>query len=164
MIILYYGDGKGKTTASLGIALRAVGHGMKVSVIQFMKARPTGEYFAQEFIDGLSIRQFGRDVFVDEPIKDDFELAQKALEFARDEIQKRDVVILDEVNIALSKGLLKKDEVLGLLDSVPDGKHVVLTGRNPPDYLIKKADLVTEMREVKHPYRKGVSAVKGIDW
>jgi len=166
-IQIYTGEGKGKTTAALGLALRAVGAGLKVYIGQFMK---TGAYSEVEGLrllgDQVRIEQFGGDKFiVGEPTKEDRERA--AAGFARvKEIVLRggfDVVILEEVNIALKIGLLPLDGVLGLLDRKPEEVEIVCTGRGAPEELIEAADLVTEMRNIKHYMDRGVYARGGIE-
>lgn len=168
IIQLYTGNGKGKTTAALGAALRAVGHGMRVVVIQFMKGRPYGELLSADGIDGLTVEQYGRDGFVDpdnlDPI--DRELAEKgwerAKELAHDEIV--DMLVLDELNIAVSFGLIAIGEVLEFMKNKPRRLDLILTGRNAPEEMIELADTVTEMREVKHHYQAGIKSREGIEY
>jgi cob(I)alamin adenosyltransferase len=165
---LYTGDGKGKTTASLGAALRAAGHGRRVLVIQFMKGRLYGELSAVKGIEKITIEQYGRDEFVDpeNPEQVDIELAAKgwerAVEAAHDE--QIDVLVLDEINIAVSFGLIELGTVVEFVKTKPDRLELILTGRYAPEELIELADTVTEMREVKHHYRSGVKARKGIEY
>jgi cob(I)alamin adenosyltransferase len=165
---LYTGDGKGKTTASMGAALRAAGHGKRVLVIQFMKGRLYGELAAVERIVGFSIEQYGRDEFVDpkKPEQVDIDLARKgwerALEASKDE--ELELLVLDEINVAVSFGLIELSEVVEFVKCKPDRLELILTGRYAPDELIELADTVTEMREVKHHYQKGVKARKGVEY
>jgi cob(I)alamin adenosyltransferase len=165
---LYTGDGKGKTTASLGAALRAAGHGRRVLVIQFMKGRLYGELSAVKGIEKITIEQYGRDEFVDpeNPEQVDIELAAKgwerAVEAAHDE--QIDVLVLDEINIAVSFGLIELGTVVEFVKTKPDRLELILTGRYAPEELIELADTVTEMREVKHHYRSGVKARKSIEY
>jgi cob(I)alamin adenosyltransferase len=166
---VYTGDGKGKTTAALGLALRAAGHGRKVLVVQFMKGDiEYGELRAAKNVPGITIVQFGRPEFVDKkaPAPEDIEGARKALAFAREAMAKKecDVLILDEVNVAVDFGLVGAKEVLEVLRSRPGGIEVVLTGRDAPKEFIEHADLVTEMRKVKHPYDKGLKCREGIEY
>ncbi len=168
LIQVYTGNGKGKTTASLGLALRACGHGYKVGMIQFMKKDESyGEVQAAKFLPGFSLFQFGRNVFVKRnPDKIDIELAKEGLMFAREVMQKKeyDILILDEINVALDYGLLDEGEVLEFLDEKPSEVELILTGRYAKDSIIKRADLVTEMKEIKHPYEKGITAREGIEF
>ena len=171
-VIVYTGDGKGKTTAALGMAFRAVGRGWKVLMVQFMKG--TWHYAeldtAKRLAPDLEIVPMGMGFY---KILDDHhteeehrEAATAALQFAHDKMLsgEYDLLILDEVNNALNTGLLSLDQVMRFLDSKPPDFNIVLTGRGAPPELIERADLVTEMREVKHPYQKGIFAQKGIDF
>ncbi|MBI5253275.1 MAG: cob(I)yrinic acid a,c-diamide adenosyltransferase [Euryarchaeota archaeon] len=168
-IHLYTGEGEGKTITAFGLALRALGHGHKVIIIQFMKGRrDIGEYKVKRRLSPeYEIHQFGRKEFIDlknpEPL--DFELAKKGLEFAKKALKKKpDLLILDEINLAAAFKLIKLEEVLELLNNVPENTTVVLTGRRAPKELIERADLVTEMKEIKHPMKKGVLARRGIEY
>ncbi len=167
MIHVYTGDGEGKTTTALGLALRALGHNKKVIIIQFMKGRKDiGEYLMQKKLPQLNIHQFGRKQFInlEKPKKIDYELANKGLEYAKQELQKKnDLVILDEACLACGIGLLKTNGLIEILNNA--GKtEIVLTGRKCPKKLIEIADLVTIMKNVKHPYNKGIKARKGYDY
>jgi cob(I)alamin adenosyltransferase len=167
MIIVYTGNGKGKTTAALGLALRSIGYGKRVVLIQFMKGRETGEILAAKKILGLEIYQFGRKDFVDpkNPKKEDLDLASKGLEFAKKTAKKKpDILILDEINVAVKFGLLKLEDVLKLIGATPKNTTLVLTGRYAPKEIIRKADIVTEMAEIKHHFKKSAKAIKGIDY
>jgi cob(I)alamin adenosyltransferase len=165
---LYTGDGKGKTTAAVGQAVRAAGHGMRVVMIQFMKGRLYGELAAAERIEELTIEQYGRDEFVDpdNPAPVDVELAQKGWARAEELVSDPgiDMLILDEINIAVSFGLVPLESVAALVKGKPAGLELILTGRNAPDGLIELADTVTEMREIRHHYGGGVPARKGIEY
>lgn len=166
---VYTGDGKGKTTAALGQALRTVGHGQKVIVIQFMKGQINyGELRAIENIPGLEIEQYGLPTFVERgnPSKEDRELARKGFERAKEVIQgaTHDMVVLDEINVAVEYGLIGLDETLDLLKAKPRGMELVLTGRYAAKEIIELADLVTEMKEIKHHYQKGIQAREGIEY
>ncbi len=169
LLQVYTGGGKGKTTAALGLALRALGHGLKVYVIQFMKGNiPYGELRAAEPLSPrLIIRQMGRECFVNrkDPDPEDIRLAREGLELAKEVISSGewDVVVLDELNCALDFGLLPVSEVLEILRGRPPHVEVVLTGRGAPREVIALADLVTDMAEVKHYYQKGVRSRPGID-
>lgn len=166
---VYTGDGKGKTTAALGLALRAAGQGLRVKIIQFMKKdAESGEFKAiQKSFKNISIVQAGRESFVNPKNPDpiDVKLAQAAIEMARNVMTSKEseVLILDEVNVAMSFGLVLEAEVLSLISEKPDDMELILTGRGATENLIERADLVTEMKEIKHYYSKGVSARDGIE-
>ena len=163
MIQVYTGEGKGKTTAALGLAMRAVGHGRQVYMIQFLKGGPqkTGEIYSAKKLGPLfKIRPMGRAGFTNlaNPGLQDRELAQKALDKAWQIIRYNvcDILILDEINIAAAFGLVPVQEVLRLMAAKPEGMELIMTGRYAPPEIIEKADLVTEMRMIKHYYNKGV--------
>ncbi len=171
-VIVYTGDGKGKTTAALGMAMRAIGRGWKVLMVQFMKGTwhyaelDTAKRLAPDFEIvpmGKGFYKILDDHFTDQ---DHRAAALGALQFAREKMEsgEYDLLILDEVNNAVSAGLLSVGAVLELIDARPPDFNLVLTGRGAPQELIERADLVTEMREVKHPYQKGILAQKGIDF
>ena len=164
---VYTGDGKGKTTAALGLALRAAGAGLHVFIAQFIKGIHSSELDAlQRYSDLITIRQYGRGGFIrKEPEPEDIEAAEKGLAEARAAIEsgEYDVVILDEANVAVHFGLFGVEELLALLDVRPEQVELVITGRKAPAELIARADLVTEMREVKHYYAAGVAARRGIE-
>jgi cob(I)alamin adenosyltransferase len=167
LILVYTGNGKGKTTAAFGLALRVIGGGGRAVVIQFLKGRKgVGEFRAQRMLPGLKVAQFGRAGFVDprKPRPADFARARRGLEAAKKALSSKrppELLVLDEANVALAFGLLGEGEVLALLDSAPEGTDVVLTGRGAPKSVIRRAELVTEMREAKHPFGGGVLARKG---
>ena len=168
MIQVYTGDGKGKTTAALGLGLRALGKGLKIYMIQFMKGDiEYGEISAVRELKGFSIEQFGRPDFVDRdnPAKIDIELARKGLERAKEILagKKYDLVILDEINVALDWKLIELDDVVELIKNKPKNVELVLTGRYAHPKIIEMADLVTDMQEVKHPFQTGVLARDGIE-
>lgn len=169
LVQIYTGDGKGKTTAALGLALRAAGYGMRTYIGQFMKGQDYGELAGARLLSPyLTIEQYGRPSFVHlhRATPEDVRLAHEGLEKARAAMRSGDyaIVVLDEVCVALHFGLLKVEEVLAFLEEKPRGVELVLTGRRAPEELIARADLVTEMREVKHPYRQGVPARRGIEY
>lgn len=169
LVQVYTGDGKGKTTAALGLALRAAGQGLNVYIIQFMKGwAHYGELTALEHQPNIILRQFGRPDFVDKekPKPIDIQLARKALRHAQEIVasERYDLVILDEVNVALDYGLIDLDEVIALIENKPRKVELVLTGRYAHPRLIELADLVTEMVEVKHPYRQGMEGRRGIEF
>jgi len=161
-IIVLTGDGKGKTTAAFGMALRAAGHGKKVVIIQFLKKGDYGEIKAK--INGIEVYQFGKEKFVFKPSKEDVAIAKEAMKFAKDILKKNPfMLILDEINVAISLNLISIEEVFNLLEE--RGKtHVILTGRNASVELIKKADLVTEMKKIKHYYDEGQEATEGLEY
>ncbi|MBU2561265.1 MAG: cob(I)yrinic acid a,c-diamide adenosyltransferase [Nanoarchaeota archaeon] len=168
-IHLYTGDGGGKTTAALGVAMRAVGQGLRVAVVQFMKGRKDiGEWKIQKKLGkNFVVYQFGRKEFVDlhHPSDKDVELANQALGFAKAEIfEKRppDVVILDEINIAAAVGLVHANDVVEMLKKVPRGVDVYMTGRWAPKEFIEIADYVTVVEDKKRPEK--MVARKGIDY
>lgn len=169
MVQVYTGAGKGKSTAAFGLALRAAGRGLKVVIIQFMKIPEYGEHKAlQRLAPDIEVRAFGLKGFIHHSgiRPEDYEQAAAALEYAREVMLsgRVDVLVLDEINVALYYGLLKEEEVLALLKRRPPQVEVILTGRNAPDSIIDFADLVTEMCQVKHPYEKGIKARKGIEY
>jgi cob(I)alamin adenosyltransferase len=164
---VYTGDGKGKTSAALGLALRAAGHGMHTYIGQFMKGQHYGELDALRDQPLVTIEQYGdvRCIRREDVTPEHIAQAQRGLARAREAMLsgRYDVVVLDEVNVTIWFGLLAVEEVLAFLDQRPDCVEVILTGRRAPQELIERADLVTEMREVKHYYEQGVQARKGIE-
>jgi cob(I)alamin adenosyltransferase len=169
LIQVYTGDGKGKTTAALGLALRAAGHGLQVYIVQYMKGWPDyGEVAALQYQPNITLVQFGRPDFVDRenPDPQDIELAQQALRHSLDVVRegRYDVLVLDEINVAVDYGLVSLDQVLALLDAKPPHVELVLTGRGARSQLKERADLVTEMRQIKHPYSRSVGGRKGIEY
>lgn len=171
LIMVYTGDGKGKTTAALGLALRQIGWGRRVLVLQFMKGKGNvyGERIAAEkYLPLLEIEQCGREEFVDlsnpEPI--DKELAQKGLKRAAQALESKQygLVVLDEICVALACGLVSPDQMKALLARVPEGTDVVLTGRYCPAEIMDIADMVSEVKQVKHHYTKGIAAREGIEF
>jgi len=169
LVEVYTGDGKGKTTAALGLALRAAGHGLRVYIVQFMKGWPDyGELSALLHQPNITLVQFGRPDFVDRDNPDplDIEMAQEALTHSLDVLRngRYDVVVLDELNVALDYGLISLAQVLALLDAKPPHVELVLTGRGAHPRIIERADLVTEMCEIKHPYAAGINGRKGIEY
>ena len=166
---VYTGNGKGKTTAAFGLALRAIGRGLKVYVIQFIKGGfDYGELYIADKLPNLKLKAFGRGKFVTEKPaeKEDVKLAEEALALAEKVIKsgEYDIVILDEVNVALDLKLIKTEKVVELVKSKPRHVELVLTGRYAPKEIIEIADLVTEMKEIKHPFNKGQQARKGIEY
>jgi len=172
LLIIYTGPGKGKTTCALGTAFRAVGQGLRVLMVQFIKGSwHYGELDAAKLLgdDKIEIRPMGRG-FVKvggaETDPEDVRLCEQAWQFALDQIKggSYDLVILDEINYVISYGMLDAEKVVAALAARPEQVHVICTGRNAHPRLVELADLVTEMREVKHPYTKGILAQRGIDY
>ncbi len=169
MIQVYTGNGKGKTTAALGLALRAAGRKMMVCMIQFMKGGgPYGEHLAAPMLAPyLTIIRTGREgrVIREAPAPEDLREASEGVAHARQALAegKYGVVILDEINGAVACGLIPVDEVISLMESKPPDVELVLTGRNAHERIIAVADLVTEMQEIKHYFRSGVVARMGIE-
>jgi len=174
MIIIFTGNGKGKTTAALGQAVRALGRGKRVLIIQFIKNIETGEHlFFKKLPVGLKSKikiipagkGFVKILGDKLPLSEHKKAAQNALEMAKREIAggKWGLVILDEINVAVSLKLVKEKEVLKILPHKP-APVVILTGRSAPKSFIKKADLVTEMKEIKHPFKKGAPAQIGVEF
>ena len=166
-IQIYTGDGKGKTTAALGLALRAAGHGLRTYIGQFLKGQGSGELEAVRELPAITIEQYGGAALVrpEDIGPDDMDRAQEGLAKARQAMLSGEysIVVLDEVNVALSLGLLELDDVLALLDRKPQVVELVLTGCGAPEGLVERADLVTEMRRVKHYFERGVKARSGIE-
>ncbi len=171
LVLVNTGNGKGKTTAALGTALRAWGQGLKVLVLQFIKGGwKYGELKAAERLgEGFEIRQMGEGFIKgpeDSSLDEHRRAAREALAQARQEIcsGKYDLIILDEILYAVHYGLVELNEVLDIINERPAGLHLILTGRYAPPEIIEAADLVTEMVEVKHPYASGMPAQKGIEY
>lgn len=165
-IHIYTGNGKGKTTAALGLALRAACAGKKVYMGQFVKGMKYSEVKAEEYLPNFKIEQLGRSCFIDRvPEQADIDAAKSGLERCSELLSKGeyDVVILDEINIALYFKLFSVEDVLKMLEKRAPHIEIILTGRYAPKELIEIADLVTEMKEVKHYYTQGVMARKGIE-
>jgi cob(I)alamin adenosyltransferase len=168
LVIVLTGGGKGKTTAALGVVLRAWGRGMKTVVLQFVKARTSnyGENRAAKKL-GIEMIPLGEGfTWLSEDIEKDKATARECWELARQKIAsgRYDIVVLDEMTYPMSYGWIAVEEVIDTLRQRPQGLHVIITGRDAPQELIDFADLVTEMREVKHPHQKGLKAQPGIDF
>lgn len=164
---VYTGDGKGKTTAAFGLALRATGYGLRVFIAQFVKGGQYSEIKAMEKLkDNITVKQYGRGFFIrKKPGDEDVKAAKTGLVKIKELLTsgKYDLVILDEINIAVYFKLLSVEDILDLIDLKPDDIELVLTGRKVDPKVIERADLVTEMREIKHYYKNGVVARKGIE-
>ena len=172
LIIVHTGPGKGKTTAALGTAFRAVGQGLRVLMVQFIKGSwHYGELESAKMLgeDRLTILPMGRGfvkVGAEKPDPEDVRLVEDAWRFAAEKIESGDyeLVILDEINYAISYKMLDPERVVEALKTKPEMVHVILTGRNAHPVIVELADLVTEMREIKHPYQKGIQAQRGIEY
>jgi len=169
LLMINTGKGKGKTTAALGLAFRAIGHGFKVSVIQFIKgSRTYGEIeTAGRLADLIDFNVMGRGfTWKSDDLEEDAALARKAWETAKAKIQsgKYRLVVLDEMTYLFKYGMLDVDEAIEFLLHRPETVHVLITGRDAPEKLVDAADMVTEMNAVKHPYAAGISAQRGIEY
>ena len=167
-IQLYTGNGKGKTTAALGQALRAAGAGLNTVIIQFMKGQHYSELDSIKKIKEITIEQFGSKNFYtinDENFEEQYTLAQNGIKRAQEVLNnnKFDIIILDEIVTALYFKILTLDEIIKLIEQKPNNKELILTGRGAPQHLISLCDLVTEMTEIKHYYEQGITARKGIE-
>jgi cob(I)alamin adenosyltransferase len=167
-IHVYTGNGKGKTTAAFGLALRACGAGLSVFIGQFIKGQTYHENVAaQKYLKNIEVKQYGLGCFIIKtPTIEDIKAARKGLEEMKKIIlgRKYDVVVMDEVTIALHYKLFAVEELLEVIEKKPRHVELVLTGRYAPPEIIEVADLVTEMKEVKHYYRKGIETRKGIEF
>jgi cob(I)alamin adenosyltransferase len=163
---VFTGEGAGKTTASLGLAMRSLGHNHKVILIQFLKGRKNiGEYKIQKYLKNYKVYQFGKPAFINlnKPGKEDIELAKKGLEFISEAVkQKPKLLILDEINIATAYGLLDVNEAVATIKKIPKSMDVVLTGRYAPKKFIELADYSNEVKIMKQP--KKITAKKGIQY
>ena len=169
LVQVYTGDGKGKTSAAFGLALRAVGRGLSVYMIQFIKGGfDYGELYAVDKLPNFTLKAFGRGKFITEipPGKEDIKLAKEAFQLAKETVEsgKYDVVILDEINVALNLKLVDMRKVLEMIKNKPKHVELVLTGRYAPKKILEVADLATEMKELKHPFKDGYPARKGIEF
>ena len=172
LTIVYTGKGKGKTTAALGIALRAVGYDKKICMIQFIKGSwhygvmTSSKRLEPEFEMVAIGKGFVGIIDDKSPIEEHKRIANEAIKISNNKIQSGnyDIVILDEVNYAINLNLVKLDDILNLIKSKPDSLDLILTGNYAKDEIIELADLVTEMKEIKHPFQQGKKAKKGIDY
>ncbi|MDU2066584.1 MAG: cob(I)yrinic acid a,c-diamide adenosyltransferase [Sporomusaceae bacterium] len=173
LIIVHTGNGKGKTTAALGLALRAWGQGLRILVLQFIKGSwKYGELKAAEALGSRFVMKPLGDGFVSKDKENNEAMAQhrqaaaETIAAAKAAITSGDwdMIILDEINYALKFELIALEDILGLLNEKPEMLHIVLTGRDAHPAVIEKANLVTEMREIKHPYKEGIKAQKGIEF
>jgi len=172
LLIVYTGNGKGKTTAALGMCVRAVGYDWKISIIQFVKGSwKYGELKGIKKLEpNVELMTVGEGFvgIVDDTkdFKEHVKAAKEGITTAIEKIksEKFNIVILDELNVAHKLGLVSQEDIESVLKANPPKQHLVITGRDAPDWLIEKADLVTEMKEIKHPYQQGIMAQKGVDW
>jgi len=166
-IHVYTGNGKGKTTAALGLSIRAAGAGLRVFIVQFLKKGDYSEIKALErFSDLITIEQYGLGRFIKgKPSPEDIEAGKKGLDRIKSIIEagEHDVVIIEEGNVAVICGLFSAQDLLTVIEKKPDNMEIVITGRGAASAIIEKADLVTEMKEIKHYYQKGVKARIGIE-
>ncbi len=167
-IQVYTGNGKGKTTAALGLSLRAAGAGFKVFIAQFIKKRRCSEHaiIRERFSDLITVEQFGEGLILKRPTtQSDMMAAQKGLAKIRNAMESNeyDIVILDEVNVAVHYNLISLADLLDIMKKKPEGVELVITGRYADEKVIEKADLVTEMREIKHYKEKEVKSRRGIE-
>ncbi len=172
LVIVYTGGGKGKTTAALGMALRAVGHNQKICIIQFIKGSwHYGELNSLKRLEPeVELVTMGKGFvgIIDDksPREEHEKIAKEGIKLTKEKIQskKYDIIILDEVNYAVNLGLIELNDVLDLIKTKPSELNLVLTGNHAKPEIIEAADLVTEMREIKHPFKSGIKAKKGIDF
>jgi cob(I)alamin adenosyltransferase len=165
---VYTGNGKGKTTSAIGLGIRAAGAGLKVHMLQFMKGRKYSELNTLDNLKNFTYSQHGRDEFVNKknPEKIDIDMAQEGFKHAKKLIQsnKYDMIILDEINVAVDYNLVDIHDVLKLIKEKPEKLELILTGRYAHPEIVKHAEYVTEMLEIKHPYQQGLEARKGVDF
>ncbi|MEE9162255.1 MAG: cob(I)yrinic acid a,c-diamide adenosyltransferase [Candidatus Neomarinimicrobiota bacterium] len=172
LLIVYTGDGKGKTTSALGVAFRALGYGWKICMVQFVKGTwKSGEMKSiAELGDRFELHRMGAGFYRilddDQPEEVHREAAAAATDLTIEKLQSGtyDLVIADELNVALGTGLLGEEDVRRVIAARPAHIHLIVTGRDAPDFLVEAADLVTEMLEIKHPYQQGIQAQPGIDY
>lgn len=166
MIHVYTGDGKGKTTAAVGAAVRAIGNGLKVLFVQFIKGAHTGELeIFQKFPDLIRIYRCSTGFIYGKPEPSQLEVAMDCIKEIENLIKNEhyDLIVFDELIIALNLGLISKEQTQNLIDLASDSE-LIITGRNAPDWLIEKSDLVTEMKKIKHYFDRGINARRGIEY
>ncbi len=172
LLIIYTGNGKGKTSAAMGTAFRAVGQGLRVMMVQFIKGSwHYGELDTAKMLgdDRFQMVPMGRGfvkIGAEKPDPQDVELVRQCWEFGKEKMMsgRYELMVFDEINYAINYGMLPPEEVADTLKQRPENVHVILTGRNAHPLLVEMADLVTEMKEIKHPFEKGILAVRGIDY
>lgn len=163
---VYTGNGKGKTTAAIGLAMRAAGAGLHVFIAQFAKGMKTGELESLKKLGGnITVKQYGLPDFIKKPNDRDMELAANGISDVKEALLsgKYDIVILDEANVAVDLNLCSPEDIIEILNLRPDNVEIVITGRNAHPVILERADLITEMKEIKHYYNRGVQARKGIE-
>ncbi len=161
---VYTGNGKGKTSAALGLCLRAVGRGLKCTFIQFLKGWETGELLAAKYLPGFEFIQTGRPDYDFKPTEEDRRMVHEGLKLAEEKLEETDVLVLDEIIVAVHLNLLEENRLLSLIERKPENVEVVLTGRHATSRLIEAADYVTYFQLVKHPFYREEGARKGIDY
>lgn len=166
---VYTGNGKGKTTAALGLALRAAGAGLKVFIAQFIKKRRCGEHkiISERFSDLITIKQFGKGLILKRAVtQSDIKAAQRGLSEIRAAMDSKayDIVVLDEVNVAVHCNIISLSDLLDIIEKKPEAVELVITGRYADEKVIEKADLVTEMKEIKHYRKMEIKARRGIEY
>lgn len=167
MLQVYTGNGKGKTTAAFGLALRMAGSGKKIRIVQFMKGQSSSEREALLKLPEVEIFNCGRQALVTKETMtpEDNQEAARGIEKAREYVRDRPgLLVLDEINVALYFGLVELKDVLEIINALPEETEIVCTGRRAPQELIDRASLVTEMKEVKHPFNKGMGARRGVEY
>jgi len=164
LIQVYTGDGKGKTTAAIGLIIRAHGNQLKTGLVQFLKGVASGELVTLAKL-GIPFWQFGSGEFImGSPSKEDQELAQTGVQKVESIWQDYDLLVLDEISYLVTCGLLKEEEICDFLKGKPPQLELVLTGRSMPESILAQADLITEMKKIRHPYDLGIRARKGIEY
>jgi len=164
---IYTGDGKGKTTAAVGLAIRAIGQGLKVLFIQFIKSSPTGELeILKKFNENIDIYRCSTGFIYEHPNENQKQIMKKCVSEIKEKILKNkyDLIVLDEFCNAINLGLISKKDAEELFQLKPFNAEFIITGRDAPEWLIEKADLVTEMKKIKHYFDKGIKARKGIEF
>jgi len=163
---VYTGDGKGKTSMAMGMAMRALGHGQRVVIIQFLKGQETGEQNIKNFNKKLIFKKFGSKNFIfEKKNQTDYTIAVDAVNFTLNILKtKPNLIILDEINVALNLGLISLDSAMTIINSCPKNTELVFTGRGAPKKILDIADLVTEMKNLKHYFNRGDKAKKGIEY
>ncbi|WP_163328512.1 cob(I)yrinic acid a,c-diamide adenosyltransferase [Desulfurobacterium thermolithotrophum] len=161
---IYTGNGKGKTSAALGLCLRAIGRGLKCCFLQFVKGKITGEMLVANRLSNFEFIQLGRPGFDFKIVDEDYIRAENGIKLAEEKIKESDVIVLDEINVAIHLGLIPMEKVVKLVKEKPESVELILTGRHAKKEIIELADYVTEIRLLKHPFYRGVHGREGIDY